>query len=208
MVMETSDEMVDVYIAKAQRFAQPILKHLRKLIHQACPDVVEKIKWSFPNFEYEGSIMCNMAAFNQHCTFGFWKAAIMKDPQGFFSKGSKRTLGHFEQIKDLKDQEAAKLNKDGRNLPSRNKNNGGKELSVPSYFLKALDKNKKALKTFDDFSYSNKREYVEWVSESKTEETRLRRLLTSIEWLPKVRSEIGSILKNNAIHQNKKEPCN
>jgi hypothetical protein len=65
---------IDDYINAAQPFAQPILKHLRALVHKACPDVEEKIKWSFPHFEYKGPI-CHMAAFKQHCAFGFWKGS-------------------------------------------------------------------------------------------------------------------------------------
>jgi len=47
----------------------------------------------------------------------------------------------------------------------------------------AIRKNKKALATFEKFSESNKREYVEWVTEPKTEGTRKRHLETTVEWL-------------------------
>jgi hypothetical protein len=63
---------VDAYLAKAQPFAQPIMEHLRDLVHKACPEVEETIKWSRPFFEYRGAILCNMSAFKQHCSFGFW----------------------------------------------------------------------------------------------------------------------------------------
>jgi hypothetical protein len=45
---------VDAYCAKVQPFAQPILAHLRELIHKACPEVEETIKWSRPFFQYRG----------------------------------------------------------------------------------------------------------------------------------------------------------
>ena len=76
--MAKTNPKVDAYILKAQPFAQPILNHLRKLVHQACPDVEETIKWGFSAFDYKGPF-CTMAAFKQHCAFGFWKAALMKD---------------------------------------------------------------------------------------------------------------------------------
>ena len=78
--MGKKDKKVDVYIAKSAEFARPILTHLRDLVHKACPEVHEVIKWGFPNFDYKG-VMCNMAAFKEHCSFGFWKAAFMNDPK-------------------------------------------------------------------------------------------------------------------------------
>ena len=54
---------------------------------------------------------------------------------------------------------------------------------MPDYFSAALDKNKKALATFEGFSYSHKKEYVEWITEAKQEETRARRMKTTLEWL-------------------------
>jgi hypothetical protein len=80
--MATFDKRVDAYVAKSEPFAQPILEHLRELVHKACPEVQETMKWSFPHFDYKG-LMCSMASFKKHCSFGFWKAAIMKDPKEF-----------------------------------------------------------------------------------------------------------------------------
>jgi len=53
--MGKKDNRVDVYIAKAAPFAQSILNHLSELVHKACLDVEETIKWSFPNFNYKGT---------------------------------------------------------------------------------------------------------------------------------------------------------
>lgn len=190
--MPKKDNRVDTYIAKSRDFAKPILKHLRGLIHKACPDVEETMKWSFPHFDYAGGTICSMASFKQHCAFGFWKASIMKDPNKILS--GKDAMGHFGQIKSINDlpsdkiliayiKEAARLNKEGAKLPSRTKTGQKKELIIPDYFRKALKKNKNALKTFEGFSTTNKREYVEWVTDAKTEETRNKRLSTAIEWM-------------------------
>jgi len=46
-----------------------------------------------------------------------------------------------------------------------------------------VKKNKKVLNTFENFSYSCKKEYLMWVTEAKTEETRNSRLATAIEWM-------------------------
>lgn len=101
--MGKKNPRVDAYIEESQDFAKPILTHIRKLVHQACPDVEEKIKWGFPHFDYKG-MMCSMASFKNHCSF-------------------------------------------------------------------------------ENFSYSNKKEYVDWIVEAKTEDTRKKRLDTAVEWL-------------------------
>src|SRR5262245_39550031 len=75
--MGKKDPRIDDYIKKAAPYAQPILKRLRKLIHAGCPKVEESIKWGCPHFMHQG-MLCSMAAFKAHCTFGFWKAKLMK----------------------------------------------------------------------------------------------------------------------------------
>jgi len=190
--MGKKDKRVDDYIVKAADFAKPILNHIRELVHTACPDVEESIKWSFPNFDYKGPF-CSMAAFKEHCSFGFWKAAIMKDAEKL--KANQATaMGHLGKIQNLKDllsdkilisyiKEAVRLNDEGIKLPPRVKSKSKKELVTPDYIIKALNKNKTALKKFEAFSPSHKKEYVEWITDAKTEETRNKRMAIAIEWI-------------------------
>ena len=191
--MLKKDKRVDAYIARSADFAKPIMSHLRQLVHAACPDVEETMKWSFPHFDYKGNMMCSMAAFKQHCAFGFWKASLIKDKHKLLSSLSETAMGHFGQIKKLADlpsdkiiteyiKEAMRLNDKGITF-TKAKTSEKKELIVPDYFKKALSKNKKASQTFEKFSYTNKKEYVSWVTEAKTEETKNQRLATSIEWM-------------------------
>jgi uncharacterized protein YdeI (YjbR/CyaY-like superfamily) len=190
--MATKNNRVDAYIAKSAAFAKPILTHLRELVHKAVPDVKETMKWNFPHFDYCG-IMCSMASFKEHCAFGFWKASLMSDPKKILGRADKEAMGHFGRITSLKDlpsdkvllsyiKEAAKLNRDGVKLSPRRKP-ATKELKVPEYFMSRLKKNKKASATFEGFSPSNKRDYLEWVTEAKTEDTREKRLSTAIQWM-------------------------
>ena len=190
--MGTKSKQVDAYIAKSADFAQLILNHLRQLVHKACPNVEEKMKWSFPNFDYQG-MMCSMAAFKEHATFGFWKASLMSDPRKILGRMGETAMGDFGRITSLKDlpsdriilsyiKEAAKLNERGVKLPARAKKER-KELDIPDYFMSAIRKNKKALATFENFTYSNKKEYLQWITETKTEETRDLRLATAIDWM-------------------------
>ncbi|MBL7766150.1 MAG: YdeI/OmpD-associated family protein [Chitinophagaceae bacterium] len=189
-----TDKRIDAYILKSQPFAQPILHHLRALVHHACPEVEEKIKWSFPNFDYKGSPLCSMAAFKQHCAFGFWKAGLMKDKALQETAQKETAMGHLGRICTLEDlpsdkkilawiKEAMKLNDAGINLPKKAKPAPPQIDEIPSDFLQALKKNKAAEKTFHAFSASCKREYLTWITEAKTEPTRLKRLTQAIEWM-------------------------
>jgi hypothetical protein len=186
--MPRTDPRIDAYIKKAPEFAKPILTHLRQLVHLGCPEVEETWKWSFPHFMHKG-ILCSMAAFKQHCSFGFWKGKLI------LGKNSKEDgMGQFGRITSLADlpsdkvllayiKEAVRLNETGTKLPRPARRTVKTELAVPPYFQVALQKKKQALKHFESFSYSHKKEYVEWLTEAKTEETRNRRMATALVWL-------------------------
>jgi uncharacterized protein YdeI (YjbR/CyaY-like superfamily) len=190
--MGKKDPRVEAYIEKAQPFAQPILRHLRKVVHTACPDVQETIKWGFPHFDYKG-IFCGIAGFKQHCTLGFWKGALLLDSVKGMPTGGEKAMGQFGRITSLADlpgdktltkiiQAAAKLNDDGVAAP-RSKPKPKAPLKVPPYFTAALKKNKKAFAAFETFPPSHRREYVMWVTEAKTDATREKRLATAVEWI-------------------------
>jgi len=192
--MPTTDPRVDAYIDKAKDFAKPVLNHIRSLVHEVCPDVTETMKWSFPHFDYKGEMMCSMAAFKQHAVFGFWKAALMKDPVLVENARSEVAMGHLGRLTSLKDlpsdkkmtawiKEAMQLTDKGIKLPSKAKSTEKKELVIPDYFIKALSKNKKAKQVFENFAWSHKKEYLEWITEAKTEETRNKRMATALEWI-------------------------
>ena len=192
--MPAYDPRIDDYISKSADFAKPILEYLRETIHKACPDVQETMKWSFPHFEYNGSILCSMASFKQHCTFGFWLGSLMNDPHGLLTPVGERTaMGHFGQIRSVKDlpsskilsayiKEAMALAEQGVKLPKTPKA-ASKKIETPPYFLAILKKNKKAFEHFERFSPSHKKEYVLWITEAKSEATRNKRMATAIEWL-------------------------
>lgn len=200
--MGKEDPRVDAYIAKSADFAKPILTHLRKLIHDNCPTVTETMKWSFPHFEYKGPVdrnsrvLCSMAAFKQHCAFGFWYAdggpmSSERNPaEAMGQYGRITSLSDLPKDKDFVKQikDAIKLHDAGVKPRSAPRTTEKKELEIPDYFKSALKKNKKALSTFEAFSYSNKKEYVEWITEAKTDETRKSRLEQAIEWMSEGKS--------------------
>ncbi len=189
--MPTTDPFVDAYIEKSKDFAKPILNHIRALVHETCPDVVETKKWSFPHFDYKGEMMCSMAAFKEHCAFGFWKQSLMEDKAFPAEKTAMGSFGRITSLKDLPSDktfkklivDAMKLNDAGIKVAKAKPAGERKELVVPDILKAALKTNALAAETFENFPYSCKKEYIEWITEAKTEPTRDKRLATTIEWL-------------------------
>lgn len=198
MASSQQDPKVDAYIEKAQPFAQPILNHLRKLMHKACPDVEEAVKWGHPFFLYRGTILGHMAAFKQHCSFGFWGEEIgevLRDA-GVVQDGGMGSLGRITGVKDLPSEkemlgwvrQSSALIDSGEHtsiVAARNKVVKAPKPApkVSPEFAAALKKNKKASAVFEAFSPSCKREYVEWIAEAKREETRDKRIAQAVDWI-------------------------
>jgi uncharacterized protein YdeI (YjbR/CyaY-like superfamily) len=186
--MAKKDPRIDAYIAKSADFAQPILKHIRAVVHRGCPTVTENIKWGMPFFE-DGRILCFMAAFKAHAAFGFWRGRLNKSDLPTIAAKDTQAMGHFGRLTSTKDlpseramialiKQATKAS-----APARKSTAVTKKVAVPKYFMDALKKNKKALAAFSKFSPSHQREYVQWVNSAKREETRLRRLAQAVVWL-------------------------
>jgi uncharacterized protein YdeI (YjbR/CyaY-like superfamily) len=204
--MASKDKRIDNYISKAQPFAQPILKKLRELLHKACPEVTETIKWGMPSFEYNGP-MFGMASFKQHCVGGFWKSKLLKDPKNLLGERKVQggdamgNLGRMTSIKDLPPDKALiafvkqhmKLNEEG--IKVEKKPVVKKELIVPKELTSALNKNKKAKETFEKFPPSGKREYAEWIADAKTDATRDRRLTDAIQWMEEGKPRMWKYMK-------------
>lgn len=186
--MSARDPRIDAYIGNAQPFARPILRFLRTAVHAGCPDVEETLKWRNPAFMYKG-ILAGMAAFRQHVAFGFWKASALKVPGGKEQEAMWQ-FGRITSIDDLPDRktlvrlvkQAAELHDKGVKAPRR-KHPPRRPIPEPDYFLAALARNRKALKTYESLSPSHKREYLEWITEAKREQTRNTRLATAIQWM-------------------------
>lgn len=187
--MGTRDRRIDAYIQKSAPFAQPVLRHLRAVVHAACPEVVETLKWSSPSFEYKG-ILCGMAAFKQHCVFGFWKHELVLEGLDEKARTAMGSFGRLTSIADLPSKavltrhikKAMALNDAGvKNMRTKTRPKAPARMHPA---LKAgLERNKKALVTFQAFPPSQKREYMEWIAEAKGEDTRERRLAQAIEWM-------------------------
>jgi hypothetical protein len=195
--MGTRDNRVDAYIARAAEFAQPVLNHLRALVHETCPEVTETIKWGFPHFEYKG-VLCSMASFKAHCAFGFWHGemrAITEAPSG-----GDTAMGQFGRITKLGDlpkdaalktliRKAAALNDAGVKSTRTPRTKPKAPPRMPEDLALALRRNRIALANFEAMSPSHRREYIEWLDDAKRDETRSKRLATAIEWIGEGKSK-------------------
>lgn len=188
------DARVDAYIAKAQPFAQPVLNHIREVMHRALPDVQETIKWSMPFFTTKsGKILANMAAFKAHASFGLWSSSVRKEmtAAGFDSSEGMGTLGKITSVKDLPADKllvkwvkaAADAVEGGESLMKR-QNKAPKPLpEMHPEFAAALKKSKAAAKVYAEFSPSCQREYLEWINEAKRDATRASRIEQAVTWI-------------------------
>ena len=192
------DPRVDTYISEAAPFARPVLEHLRERVHTACPDVEETIKWGFPNFVYRGQILCSMAAFKQHCSFGFRNVQGMADPYGLLEKSGKTAMGHFGKIVSegtlppdpiLTEYIQAAMQAGKKEKPAAKKS-AAVPLEIPVDLQDALAANSEAKVIFEAFRPSHKREYLEWIAEAKRPETRARR----------VEQTITRVLEKQSLH--------
>ncbi len=187
------DPRVDAYIERAAPFARPILTQLRERVHAACPEAEEGIKWGMPSFGYHGKILCSMAAFKQHASFGFWQGARIVAVEG--EDKSDEAMGQFGRITALSDlpgkrvmagyvkQAMALIDSGVTRSTGKPAAKPRADAAVPPDLAAALKKDRKAAATFDGFPPSYRRDYIEWIVEAKREDTRQRRLEQTIEWL-------------------------
>jgi len=196
--VKNTDARIDAYIAKSGAFARPVLSHLRALVHEACPGVEETMKWSMPSFLHEGRILCGMAAFKEHCTFGFWHKGMVEVLGRDGAKGG-TAMGSFGRITAIADlpkekvllrylREAVKLGASDEPARPKPERKRAEPVAVPADLAKALKENAAASSTFRSLSPSHRKEYVEWITEAKRDETRLKRIATTLEWLAEGKS--------------------
>jgi uncharacterized protein YdeI (YjbR/CyaY-like superfamily) len=182
-----TDPRIDAYIDRQADFAQPILRHLRDMIHAACPDCEETLKWSMPSFLYKGKILAGFAAFKAHATFGYWNDSMLGEDSK--NRSAMGQFGRLASLDDLPDRttlidltrQSMALVDSGAKPPRATAKKA--PFTVPQDLRAAIDAAPAAAATWEGFPPSCQREYVEWVTEAKRDETRAKRLTQTIEWL-------------------------
>lgn len=183
--MGMKDPRVDAYIEESADFARPILTHVRIVVHEACPDVEETIKWGFPHFMFKG-ILCSMASFQQHCALGFWKGSLIVEGD---ESRSEEAMGQFGRIRSLEDlppedtlvayiRRAMELNEKG--IQPKKKKAARVDFEMPDDFEAALREQSGVLDAFEAMPPSHRREYLEWITSARREDTRRRRIAKAV----------------------------
>ena len=130
--------------------------------------------------------MCGMLAFKERCAFHFWKGELVvpkTDPNA-------EALGQLRTVKDLPPKKllqayiakAMEVQDAGTKMPKR-PTKPRKPLAMPKDFMAAISTNRRALATYEAFSPSNQRDYIEWITDAKGDDTRDRRMSQAVEWM-------------------------
>ncbi|WP_260922844.1 YdeI/OmpD-associated family protein [Novosphingobium sp. 9] len=178
------DTRIDDYIAGGSDFARPILIHLRALCHQALPGCEEAIKWGMPHFTLAGKNVAGMAAFKAHCTFVIHGEGRQGDAMGQFGKITKLEDLPDDSILIGRLQEAAlRIAETGTATKRPATREPRAEIPMPDDFAAALAAVPAAAQVFAGFSASARRDYLEWITEARTQATREKRMAEATVWI-------------------------
>ena len=180
------DPRIDAYIDVAAPFAQPILMHVRALVHRALPEVEEGIKWGMPAFMLAGKNVAGMAAFKAHCAVMIHGEGRLGDGEGMGGYGKVAALTDLpadEVLETALKQAAQRVSVKGSAVKRRAKAPAKAEIAVPQDLDAALRENPAAKAFFEGLAPSYRYEYLEWITGAKRDETRVKRNAQAIEWL-------------------------
>lgn len=193
------DNRITDFIDQAQPFAQPILDQIRVMVHAYCPNVEETIKWNFPCFMYNGKMLCFMASHKKHCSFGFWLTPIMKTIQS--NADGMGIMGKLTSVEQLPTEtqfqamieEAMQLIEEGKTNPK--KVTDERELVLPEALENALMASDNCWNQFNAFTKSQRKDYIDWYKEAKTDATREKRLDTMLNWISEGKTRMWKYMK-------------
>ena len=170
---------VDAYIDKQQDFAKPILKHVRKLAHEALPRAEEALKWGVPYFTVNGKNAVGMAAFKKHASVMVCSTETAGGGMGNFGKLTdvSQLPGDEELIRQFRESAEAVQS------PETSQPKTKPVLAMPDDLASAIADTPSAQEVFDGFTDAQRRDYIEWVMSAKRQPTREKRVATAAEWI-------------------------
>lgn len=175
--------LINKYIKKSPEFSHPICNKLRELILKADPDIIEDWKWG-PNYQKNGMV-CGFGAFKQHVTLTFFQGAILKDPKKILNHGTTNQHNRnikFKSINDIDEDTLIKYIREAVNNNVKEIKSKDKTVIIPEELIKALEV-VSLLEIFEATSYTNRKEFVNWIESAKKQETISKRLKATIEMI-------------------------
>jgi uncharacterized protein YdeI (YjbR/CyaY-like superfamily) len=180
----------DEYFASVPEFARPICDALRTTIRKVAPELREVMKWSSPCYEGRGLVF-GLSAFKAHVRLFFFKGAQVPDVDGLFEHGEDNASARSLKFSSIEEVPLGKLEKLIRAAATFDAEGAAKpmprarrpELPMPKVLVAALNRAPEAKAFFATLAPSCRREYIEWISAAKKEETQARRLEQTIEML-------------------------
>ncbi len=176
-----SKKLIDDYIDELPDFSKEICMRLRELIHSADPDIQEDWKWG-PSFNKKGMV-CGFSAFREHVSFTFFEGAAMKDPKKLFSEGQANAHNRgirYHSVGEIDEKILVKYIQEAVAINSQGIKSVERTIVIPEDFKSAL-KIAHCLEKFEQSSYNNRKEYVNWIESSKKFETREIRIQKSVD---------------------------
>lgn len=184
--MPSTDPRIDAYIARAAPFAQPVLGHVRALVHRVLPEVEEGIKWGMPAFMAGGKNVAGMAAFKAHCAVMIHGEGRLDEGEGMGGYGKVAALSDLpsDDVLETALKEAAqRIVASGTARGPKARKTPRQDIPMPEDFGAALRANTAAQATMEGLPPSARREYLEWITGAKQAVTRERRIVQAVEWL-------------------------
>src|SRR5579862_5734106 len=99
---ESASALIDERIASLTDWRGKMLAKVRKLIHEADPEIVEEWKFMGTPVFYHAGIVCTGEAYKSVVKMTFAKGAALKDPAGLFNSSLE---GNIRRAIDIRENE-------------------------------------------------------------------------------------------------------
>lgn len=83
--MKSPSELIDERIRELGDWRGKMLARVRRILHDADPEIVEEWKWGHTPTWYHDGIVCTGETYKDHVKMTFARGASLKDPAGLFN---------------------------------------------------------------------------------------------------------------------------
>lgn len=187
-----ASQLINKYIDELPEWSKEICSKLRSIIMSVSPHIQEDWKWNHPAY-YCNGMLCGIWAFKNYVTLTFFQGALINDHYSVLSSNPDNLHNRHIKYSDVS-QINEEIIKDYLMQSIRNNTNGLKinqtkikNIEIP-YYIKTSLENAGLLESFNNMSYSHKKEYILWIKEGKKESTREKRIEKMIQ---KLREKFG-----------------